>query len=174
MLRALLALPCALLIAREQWTAAALVFTIAALSDYYDGRVARAQGSSSAAGGVFDHSTDAAFVTLCLAAAAHMGLTTAILPPLIIAAFAQYALDSRILAGHTLRGNWLGRVNGIAYFVLSGFVIGVPLLQQWFGAPLAAPLALLQTLLPMAALALCVTTVLSMLNRARYWLRLRG
>ena len=150
-----------------------MLFTVAAISDFYDGRIARAQGSSSAAGGLFDHITDALFVSLCLAAAAHQGTTTALLPPLIIAAFAQYALDSSVLAGHRLRGNWLGRVNGIAYFVLTGFVIGVPLLAQWAGAAWAAPFTTLHSLVALAAGTLCLSTALSMLNRARYWLRLR-
>lgn len=171
----MLALPCALLISHERWDLAALLFTVAAISDFYDGRLARAHGSSSAAGGVFDHATDALFVTVCLAAGAHLGVVTVFLPPLIVAAFVQYVLDSRVLAGKTLRGNWLGRTNGIAYFVLTGFVIGVPLLLQWpLPGALTQSLLLLQSAVAIAAAVLCLTTMLSMLNRARYWLRYRG
>ena len=41
-----------------------------------------------------------------------------VLPGLVAAAFVQYTLDSRALAGQRLRASALGRWNGIAYFVL--------------------------------------------------------
>ena len=79
-----------------------------------------------------------------------------ILPALIILAFVQYALDSRTLAGRTLRSSALGRYNGIAYFAL----LGVPVIRDALGVvgPSAAWVRGLGWLL-------VLTTVLSMLDR---------
>ncbi len=96
-----------------------LVLIVAAiLSDYYDGKVARAQGTASARGMLFDHGTDFLFVTSCLAAAATAGLVPFFLPLLIAIAFSQYVLDSYFLFRQKqLRMSVLGRWNGIFYFV---------------------------------------------------------
>ena len=45
------------------------------------------------------------------------------LPLLVAAAFLQYVLDSRALAGSTLQASMLGRGNGICYFILTGLAI---------------------------------------------------
>jgi len=50
----------------------------------------------------------------------------AILPALVLLAFVQYALDSRVLAGRALRTSLVGRTNGIAYYVL----LGVPVVRD--------------------------------------------
>lgn len=169
LLRALLAVPCALWIHEQLWLPAAVLFTAAAFSDFYDGRLARARGQTSAAGGLFDHATDALFVSLCLAAASSIGLITVWLAPLVVLAFAQYALDSAVLAGRPLRASGLGRSNGIAYFVLAGCVIGLPLLDDLI------EIVDLPTneLLFAASVALCATTLVSISIRAGYWFRYR-
>ncbi|MEM1435139.1 MAG: CDP-alcohol phosphatidyltransferase family protein [Pseudomonadota bacterium] len=166
LLRLVLTIPSALAIAAGHWIAAAVMFTVAAITDYFDGRLARRHNQASVIGGLFDHATDALYVTSCLAAAALNGQIIALLPVLIPLAFTQYLLDSKVLAGQPLRGNRLGRFNGIAYFTLAGVCIGQPLLVQ-LGLPLPA------VLVSLAALALCATTLLSMLIRGVYWWRLR-
>lgn len=101
---------------------AATLFWGAVATDLADGRVARARGESSALGGLLDHATDASFVSLGLAALATRGVVPALLPLLVVAAFAQYVLDSKSLTGRTLRASFLGRWNGILYFAPPGIV----------------------------------------------------
>ena len=101
---------------------AALLFWGAVATDMADGRVARARGESSAFGGLLDHATDASFVTLGLAALSMQGAVPAALPVLVFVAFVQYMLDSKSLAGRTLRASFLGRWNGILYFVPLGVI----------------------------------------------------
>ena len=73
-----------------------------------------------------------------------------------MSAFAQYALDSRALAGRPLRASALGRWNGIAYFVL----LGIPVVRDGLaiGWP---PDALVRVL----GWALVATTCASILDR---------
>jgi len=101
---------------------AGLLFWAAVATDIADGRVARARGESSHFGGMLDHATDAIFVALGLAALALRGAVPAILPVLVLGAFVQYVLDSRIQDGRGLRGSALGRWNGVFYFVPPGIV----------------------------------------------------
>lgn len=91
---------------------------VAITSDYFDGKVARALGTASARGMLFDHSTDFIFVTSGLFALAYQGIITALLPTLIVLAFTQYVLDSYYLFRQKqLRMSNLGRWNGVFYFV---------------------------------------------------------
>ncbi len=98
-------------------TLAGLLF-VAIVTDTLDGRVARATGTASPAGQVFDHTTDCLFVTSGLIGTAVVGQVPWVLPILIVAAFTQYVLDSYFLHRHKqLRMSMLGRWNGILYFV---------------------------------------------------------
>ena len=124
--RACLALPCAIFVFNEQWIAAAIVFTLAVISDLIDGYLARKLSVTSRRGSILDHSSDAFFVVCCFFALAWMGYITWWLPVLVAAAFLQYTMDSRIFTGGWLIGNWLGRYNGIFYFLLCGY----PIYQQ--------------------------------------------
>ena len=99
------------------------LFWLAVATDLADGRVARRYGEVSAFGGLFDHATDATFVATGLFAVACGGQVPMLLPPLVLAAFLQYTFDSRALSGQTLRASSLGRLNGIAFFVLLGFPV---------------------------------------------------
>jgi len=131
-------------------------FVLAVGTDLADGRVARRFGEASPLGGFLDHATDALFVSAGLGALALLGIVPAPLPLLVLAAFAQYALDSRTLAGRPLRASALGRWNGIAYFVL----LGIPVVRD--GLALGWPAdALVRAL----GWALVATTLLSMLDR---------
>ena len=111
------------LIVNQSWSAACLLFWLAVASDVVDGRLARARGETSVFGGLLDHSSDAVFVTLGNLALMKAGWVPALLPALIVAAFLQYVLDSRILAGRELRASFLGRWNGILYFVPPGVIV---------------------------------------------------
>ncbi|MEX0965514.1 MAG: CDP-alcohol phosphatidyltransferase family protein [Pseudohongiellaceae bacterium] len=119
-IRLLLVIPVALAIVDvslvANWVLLALV-TLAIASDYYDGKVARALNTASARGMLFDHATDFVFVTTSLLALSIIGLSTVLLPILIIVAFSQYVLDSYYLFKQKqLRMSFLGRCNGILYF----------------------------------------------------------
>ena len=112
-----------------EWSLAALLFVGAVGSDFLDGWVARRRNTVSALGGVLDHAADAMFVTLTLWGIAYSeaqirsDVVPGILPLFIALAFLQYLLDSKALAGQALRTSVLGRINGIAYFVVVGVVV---------------------------------------------------
>ena len=120
-LRLALALPLAISFSRSDFLSAGLVaalLTVAIASDYFDGIVARRQGTASARGQLFDHATDCLFVTACLAGAALAGSVPPVLPVLVALAFSQYVIDSYWLHRRKqLRMSTIGRWNGIGYFV---------------------------------------------------------
>jgi len=153
--------PCALCIANRYWGWAAAFFTLAVVTDLLDGKLARHCGVESPLGGLFDHATDALFVSAALAALAWIALVPWLLSVLVLFAFLQYTLDSRALAGRHLRTSWLGRNNGIAYFV----VVGIPTVREALG--LGWPDNLLVSAL---AWLLVGSTVVSMADRARAWI----
>jgi phosphatidylglycerophosphate synthase len=115
--------------------AAGACFALAVATDFADGAVARRRGEQSPLGGLLDHAVDATLCVAGLAAWAARGEVPWALPPLVAAAFTQYVLDSRALAGRPLRASALGRWNGIAYYVLVAVPIGRDLLGLgWPGA----------------------------------------
>jgi phosphatidylglycerophosphate synthase len=111
------------------------LFAFAVVTDLADGRLARNRGEASSLGGLFDHSADALLCSLGLGAFAWVGVLPAPLPFLVAAAFLQYVLDSRSIAGQPLRASFLGRWNGILYFVL----LGVPIVRDALGLGWPAP-----------------------------------
>jgi phosphatidylglycerophosphate synthase len=120
-IRLLLVIPVAMAVANASlfasWLLLALV-VIAIASDYFDGKVARALKTASARGMLFDHGTDFIFVTTALFALSTIGLSSILLPLLIVVAFSQYVFDSYYLFKQKqLRMSFLGRWNGILYFV---------------------------------------------------------
>lgn len=130
-LRLCLSVPMAWAIATGRPGIALLCFAVAALSDALDGPVARRRGEESLTGSFFDHGSDAVFVSTGFAALALSGAGTLWLALLIAAAFLEYAWDY-LTVGARLRGNALGRWNGIAYYVLLGtwlVVAAIPLLR---------------------------------------------
>ena len=143
-------------ILEQSWWIASAIFTIAVLTDVFDGKLARRYQQTSAFGGLFDHATDATLVTAGCWALSQLDQLPVMLAVLIPLAFLQYMLDSRVLAGHSLRTSLIGRYNGVAYFVVIGVGVGAGALN-W--------LALL-TPLQVAGWLLCVTTVISMGDRA--------
>ncbi|HWK53308.1 MAG TPA: CDP-alcohol phosphatidyltransferase family protein [Hyphomicrobiales bacterium] len=162
-LRLLLVLPVAYCFARPQAVPAwlpLLVMAVAITTDLLDGRVARARGTASPAGQLFDHTTDCLFVSAALAGAAYAGFLTPLLPPLVVLAFAQYVLDSRFLHRQKqLRMSSIGRYNGIFYFV--------PPLLLAFAMPASAAVGdFLRVLVPWCAWALVLSTLVSIIDRA--------
>ena len=127
--RLLVLAPLVYAILQSQWLLAALLFSIAVVTDIYDGKLARRLQQTSPQGGLFDHATDALAVTLGSWALAQQSLISAWLPWMIPLAFIQYMLDSKALAGASLRMSRLGRYNGIAYYALLGTGIGIQLLD---------------------------------------------
>jgi phosphatidylglycerophosphate synthase len=158
--RLLLILPFAFLMAHGEPHAAALaaaVLAVAIATDVLDGVIARRRGTASAAGGLFDHTTDCLFVTAGLAAAAGRGAVPWLLPVLVVTAFAQYVADSYWLhRGRSLRTSRLGRWNGILYFV--PLVVDILVRLGWSG---------LRPVLTALAWALVVSTLVSMGERLR-------
>jgi phosphatidylglycerophosphate synthase len=122
--RLVIVVPCVIAILEQAWLAASACFVFAVASDFGDGAVARRRGEVSAFGGLLDHGADALFVISTLAAFAALEEIPWPLPPLIAAAFLQYVWDSAALSGAPLRASALGRWNGIAYYALSGVLIG--------------------------------------------------
>jgi cardiolipin synthase len=145
--------------------AACALFVLAVATDLLDGRVARRFGEATPLGGLLDHCADASFVAAGLGALAFEGSVPALLPVLVAAAFLQYVLDSRALAGRRLRASGLGRANGIAYFAL----LGTPLVRDALG--LALPGA---GVVRGLGWLLVATTLLSMAERWRSRPRGRG
>ncbi len=156
--RLALAPVCGLAVLHGRTSTAGVVFALAVLTDLADGRVARRRGEASALGAKLDHATDALFVSIGLAALARLAVVPLLLPPLVLLAFAQYAIDSRALVGAELRASRLGRWNGVAYFVLLGIpVVRDALSLAWPGPGLVMAIGWL----------LVASTLVSMFDRAR-------
>jgi len=165
-LRLLCAPLCAHAILADEPRLAAGWFLLAVATDYADGPLARRRGEASSLGGFLDHATDALFVSVGLGALACASLVPALLPLLVAAAFTQYAIDSRAVAGRPLRASALGRWNGIAYYAL----LGTPVIRNGAGLswPSDAAVRALGWLL-------VASTLLSMADRALApWRRARS
>ena len=163
-LRVVLAPVCAFALLDGRAVIAMVCFALAVATDMSDGWLARRLGHASAFGGLFDHATDAWFVCLGLSALAARQLVPVALPVLIALAFTQYMLDSRALEGQRLRASWLGRSNGVAYFVL----LGIPSVRD--GLSLPWPDDLVVTWIGRTLL---LSTALSMADRALAWIATR-
>jgi phosphatidylglycerophosphate synthase len=151
-------------IAHDRPLAAGLLFALAVASDFADGAVARRLGEASPLGGLLDHAVDATLCAAGLAAWACRGDMPWLLPPLVAAAFTQYVLDSRAIAGRALRASRLGRWNGIAYYVL----VAVPIYRDVLGLSWPGT-----SFVRTAGWALVATTLVSMGDRLAAWRRPR-
>ena len=153
------------------WRLAGMIFAGAVASDLLDGIIARWRSTVSNLGGVLDHTADAVFVVVTLWGIAYLEVGTeadvvpGILPWFIALAFLQYLFDSKALAGQALRTSWLGRTNGIAYYVVAGTVIGKNALGlDWLPGEA----------IYWMALAVLLSTLLSMLDRLRALTKIRN
>ena len=163
-IRLVLVLPMAVALARPAALApwvVALILVLAMASDYFDGPVARTSGTASAKGMLFDHTTDCLFVTGGLTGAAIAGSITPILPALIPFAFAQYVVDSYVWSRRRqLRASFLGRWNGMLYFVPLVLIATARLFAPSSFA------AFLQLATRVLGYLLALSTVASMIDRA--------
>ncbi|HEY7289778.1 MAG TPA: CDP-alcohol phosphatidyltransferase family protein [Vicinamibacterales bacterium] len=163
--RLVLVLPVMLAFARPALLApwiVALLVAMAIASDYLDGPLARRTGTASPRGMLFDHATDCLFVTGGLTGAAIAGSVTPILPLLIPFAFSQYVVDSYVWSRRRqLRASFLGRWNGILYFVPLVFIAAARLSAS--SSPFAMFLLGAARLL---SYVLSISTVASMIDRA--------
>ncbi len=122
----------------SNWYVAVAILWIAIVTDVLDGYLARKNDLTSAIGGLLDHGSDAFFVTCTIAALTHHNWAPILLVYVIPAAFIQYMLDSKALAGQPLKASSLGKYNGISYFVFAGFpvmqlTLGITLIPfEWF------------------------------------------
>lgn len=111
-------------ILERQFLVSGALFVISVATDVFDGIFARRQASPSRIGGILDHSADCLFVSSALFALAVQGKVPILLPILVVFAFIQYVLDSRVFQRERLIPSKLGRWNGISYFVVVGVVVG--------------------------------------------------
>jgi phosphatidylglycerophosphate synthase len=163
-IRLLLVIPVAMAIVDSSllanWFLLVLII-IAIATDYFDGKVARALKTASARGMLFDHGTDFVFVTVALFALSTIGLSSILLPLLIIVAFSQYVFDSYYLFKQKqLRMSFLGRWNGIFYFVPTVLVASsrLPVFEQ--------TQAIFNLIIVYFNYALAVSTLASIVDRA--------
>jgi len=147
---------CAVSIASAEAGLALAFYAVGVVTDLADGPVARRRGEASRLGGLFDHATDAFFVSLGLFALSTRGEIPLVLPGLVAVAFVQYAVDSRVQASRPLRASSLGRWNGIAYFVF----LGIPVLRDALGWFWPGP-----GLVRLVAWVLVASTLVSMVDR---------
>jgi phosphatidylglycerophosphate synthase len=87
-----------------------------AISDFFDGRVARRMNSAVRFGQWLDSLADIVFVLTALACEAHAGAIPVYIPTLIAASFTQYVIDSLMICGSSTPvksrlGHWGGVIN---------------------------------------------------------------
>jgi phosphatidylglycerophosphate synthase len=99
------------------------VYALAALTDFADGRLARAAGSASTRGRLFDHGADAVFLFPGLFALAALGRVTLALPSAATVAFALYVTDGVRRGGGravALAPSQWGAVAGVLNYAVAG------------------------------------------------------
>ena len=105
-----------------------LAWTVASLSDYFDGPLARRRGTSSPRGAILDNVADIAFVLAGLATAAALALVTWVVPLSIALSAGSYAAASarrRTGSGaprlaRSALGHWAGVANYACLAVVTG------------------------------------------------------
>ena len=125
------------IILSDRWLTASFFLLLTILSDLLDGPIARKKGQETSTGGLLDHSCDALLVAVLLFVLNKTHGIPLLLPILVLGSFLQYVLDSKALSGHKLRTSFLGRSNGIAYYVLASICIfsqaaGIDRLDKFF------------------------------------------
>jgi phosphatidylglycerophosphate synthase len=119
--------------------ALAVLFAAIALSDFADGRLARAAGTASAAWGRVDVVADVLFNASSLAVAAAAGLVGPWLPAAVAVLGARHLWRTRPRGdGPAAPPDPLGRVAGIFFYVASGAVVAEAVLglpgRSWIAA----------------------------------------
>lgn len=100
------------------------IYVVAAGTDYADGVLARAAGTASRRGRVFDHCADALLLFPSFLVLAAEGRVPFALPYAAMTAFGLYVLDGRrrggSLAALELTGSRTGAVGGVLNYVVAG------------------------------------------------------
>jgi phosphatidylglycerophosphate synthase len=127
--RLLAVVPFACLVARGGGGSLAVFFAAVALSDWLDGKLARAAGAANARWGKIDAAADVAFNCAALASAASRHLVGVWVPAAIAALGGRFLLRS--LEDEHIRYDRAGNLAGVLYYVVVGIVvahlsIGVP------------------------------------------------
>ncbi len=125
---------------RGRWVPA-LLFVVAAASDFLDGRLARRGRGPTRHGAVLDNLADIAFVLAGTVSGAMLGLVPGVVPLAIVVAFAAYAATS-LRGGHVARSA-AGHAAGILNFALVGLITGAVALPGGVWAPVLAVAAAL-------------------------------
>lgn len=110
------------------------VFLLAAATDYADGALARAAGTASQRGRVFDHGADALLLFPAFWVLAGVGRLPVVLPLAAMTSFAFYLLDGWRRGGGSfaaidLGGSRTGALGGVLNYVLTGAVLVAALLD---------------------------------------------
>jgi len=107
----------------EAGCAPLLVYAVAAATDYVDGTLARAVGTASRAGRVFDHGADALLLFPAFWARATRGRIPFVLPIAAVTAFALYLVDGWRrgggLAAIDLTGSRSGAIGGVLNYAIA-------------------------------------------------------
>ena len=113
--------------------AALVVFVIAAATDYVDGALARASGTASRQGRVFDHGADALLLFPAFLVVACEGRIPLALPLAAMTSFALYVLDGWRRGGSVgtidLGGSRSGAVGGVLNYVIASASVAAGVLD---------------------------------------------
>jgi phosphatidylglycerophosphate synthase len=140
------------------------IFVAAALSDFADGRLARAGGVVAPGGRLFDHGADALFLFPALIVLAAVGRVPALLPLAATVAFALYVAHGwrrRAREPIELVATQVGAYAGVLNYAVGGLAAGT----LWIGPSMLDPVVRL------AALAIALVNVGAILERATRQLR---
>jgi phosphatidylglycerophosphate synthase len=142
------------------WPAVA-VFSLVALSDFVDGRIARRLQADSPGGRILDHGADITFILAALGVYMGIGIVPWWVPGSIAAAFAVYVVDSLRRGGAqpSLIGSRIGHLGGVCNYVLIGVLVGNDTLGLAWLPPWV--MRLLFALVPMY----CGASILTRLSR---------
>jgi CDP-diacylglycerol--glycerol-3-phosphate 3-phosphatidyltransferase len=100
------------------------LLTVAAVTDFFDGIVARRAGGPTAYGAVLDNVADIAVVLAATGSAAALGLVPVVAPVAIALAFGAYAVASVRRTGAGPARSRLGRAAGVANYGLALLAAG--------------------------------------------------
>jgi phosphatidylglycerophosphate synthase len=119
---------------RDQGAAAAFwTFVIAAATDYADGALARASGTASRQGRVFDHVADALLLFPAFLVLAGEGRIPIVLPLAAMASFGLYVLDGWRRGGSLgtidLGGSRSGAIGGVLNYVIAAAAVAAGVLD---------------------------------------------
>jgi phosphatidylglycerophosphate synthase len=112
-----------------------LLYGLAAASDWLDGRLARATGSASRGGRVFDHGADGLVLFPAFVVLACGGRVPTVLPIAAVTAFALYLLHGCLRGGSWRAIELTGSRSGALGGVLNYVVVGAACAAVWLDAP---------------------------------------